>query len=274
MSAVAGPVRARPRGYGGAVIDDVVPDRAGAARAHPLDDPVRAALTGPHAPLAERHGDALRYPVDVCPFLAPPRSADGWADAAVLVGAGTVVVPTTGPVESPGWTVERTLPGVQLLADGAEGADTGPPGADVGPEVLGPDDVPAMQDLVARTRPGPFAERTIVLGTYLGIRVGGALVAMAGERLHAPGHTEISAVCVDEGHRGRGLAARLVRTLAADIRARGEIPFLHATADNTPAIRLYERLGFRLRSRPDFVILRPPDSAAGPAVTESGEHPA
>ncbi|CAM5277170.1 hypothetical protein SMICM304S_01749 [Streptomyces microflavus] len=37
-----------------------------------------------------------------------------------------------------------------------------------------------MLDLVARTRPGPFLPRTVELGTYLGIRRGGALVAMAG----------------------------------------------------------------------------------------------
>ena len=81
---------------------------------------------------------------------------------------------------------------------------------------------------------------------------------MAGERLHPPGYTEISAVCTDAAHRGRGLATRLVLAVAAGIRARGEVPFLHTGADNTGAIRLYERLGFRLRARPDFVALTVP----------------
>ena len=57
---------------------------------------------------------------------------------------------------------------------------------------------------------------------------------------------------------GRGLATRLVLAVAAGIRARGEVPFLHAAADNTSAIRLYEQLGFRLRARPDFVALTVP----------------
>jgi predicted GNAT family acetyltransferase len=70
---------------------------------------------------------------------------------------------------------------------------------------------------------------------------------MAGERLHPPGWTEISAVCTEAAWRGKGFAARLVRAVAARIRARGETPFLHAEVGNTTAIGLYENLGFRFR---------------------------
>src|ERR1700677_3422219 len=57
---------------------------------HPLDNPVHASLTGPHARFAERRGAVLRYPADVCPFLALPHqpSAADWAGAAALVGPG------------------------------------------------------------------------------------------------------------------------------------------------------------------------------------------
>jgi predicted GNAT family acetyltransferase len=114
---------------------------------------------------------------------------------------------------------------------------------------------------VARTRPGPFLARTIELGAYYGVRDGGRLVAMAGERLRPPGWTEISAVCTDERHRGRGLAGRLVRHVAAGIRARGEIPFLHAASANTGAVRLYESLGFARRVPTFFYNLRVPAAA-------------
>jgi predicted GNAT family acetyltransferase len=120
-------------------------------------------------------------------------------------------------------------------------------------------DVPAMLALVERTRPGPFEKRTIELGTYLGIRDGGDLVAMAGERLHPPGFTEISAVCTDASHRGRGLASRLVRVIVEQIRARGEQPFLHLTLENEPAYRIYAALGFETRTLADVVALRAPD---------------
>ena len=108
--------------------------------------------------------------------------------------------------------------------------------------VLGPDDVPEMLDLVERTRPGPFRPATITIGTYLGFRdTAGALIAMAGERMRPPGWTEISAVCTDPAHRGRGLATRLVRAVGAAIRDRGDVPFLHTTRDNTAAIRASTR---------------------------------
>lgn len=88
---------------------------------------------------------------------------------------------------------------------------------------------------------------------------------MAGERLHPPGWTEISGVCTDESVRGQGLASRLVLAVAHGIRERGETPFLHASASNTGAVRLYESLGFRLRRRTEFL------SALVPATLPSAD---
>ena len=123
---------------------------------------------------------------------------------------------------------------------------------------LGPADVPEVLDLVERTRPGPFGPRTMELGTYLGIRRAGALVAMAGERLRPPGFTEVSAVCTDEAWRGHGFGSRLTLAVVAGIRARGEVPFLHAVATNAGAIRLYEQLGFEYRRPTMFKTARCP----------------
>jgi hypothetical protein len=93
-------------------------------------------------------------------------------------------------------------------------------GADPEAVALGPADVPEMLDLVERTQPGPFLPRTIMLGTYLGIRRGGALVAMAGERMRPPGWTEISAVCTDPAHRGQGLRPGWCAHVGAVVRER------------------------------------------------------
>jgi ribosomal protein S18 acetylase RimI-like enzyme len=222
---------------------------------HPLDNPARSALTGPHAHLAERRGNILRYPIDVSPFMAPPETLEDtdWADLAALAGPGAVVA-LTGVSSPPpdGWEIVMRGEGVQLVDDGAAAAP------DAEAVRLTADDVPEMLDLVERTKPGPFLPRTIELGTYLGIRRGGALVAMAGERLHPPGWTEISAVCTDAAFRGHGLATRLVLAVAAGIRGRGETPFLHAAGANTNAIRLYRSLGFRLRRTSIFLGVRVP----------------
>ena len=108
-------------------------------------------------------------------------------------------------------------------------------------------DVPEMLELVRQTDPGPFLDRTIELGEYVGIRRDSQLVAMAGERLHFDGWTEISAVCTAATYRGQGLASRLVSTLVADIERRSERVLLHVVTANASAIRLYEGLGFRTR---------------------------
>ncbi|MER5430058.1 GNAT family N-acetyltransferase [Streptomyces sp. NPDC002588] len=225
---------------------------------HVLDNAVWAALTGPHAHLAERLGRAARYPADVYAFaaLADPGDPAAWADLHTLAGPGTPV--RIKPVERvpDGWELLGGGEGVQLVA--TEELRTEP-----APEAvrLGPDDVPEILDLVARTRPGPFLRRTVVLGGYLGIRHRGRLIAMAGERLRLPGWTEISAVCTDPGHRGRGLGTRLIRAVGHGIRERGDVPFLHAAAGNTPAIRLYESLGFLLRRRSTIALVRTPGTS-------------
>ncbi|MFI7402375.1 GNAT family N-acetyltransferase [Streptomyces sp. NPDC049541] len=229
-----------------------------APSSHLLDNPAWAALIGPHAHFAERVGRAARYRQDVAPFYALADTGDpqAWADLATLVGPGGTAS-VRGVTEAPaGWEVLRTGQGVQLVDTGLR--------AEPDPEAvrLGPDDVPEILDLVARTEPGPYLPRTVEMGTYLGIRHRGRLIALAGERLHPPGWSEISAVCTDPAHRGRGLATRLVRAVAAGIKERGERPFLHARATNADAIRLYESIGFTLRRRTVFSLVRPTGAVA------------
>jgi ribosomal protein S18 acetylase RimI-like enzyme len=221
---------------------------------HPLDNPVFSSLTGPDARFAERRGAALRYPADVSPFAALPDEPgeEDWADLTALAGpGGTLVLAGVRAAPPAGWKVMMAAGGVQMTGEDLKVA------ADPEAVPLGPADVPEMLALTARTEPGPFLPRTRELGTYLGIRRGGELVAMAGERLHPPGWAEISAVCTDPAWRGHGFASRLIRAVGAEIRARGDVPFLHAVATN-PAIGLYEQLGFRHRQPTLFTAAQIP----------------
>ncbi|MFI7544043.1 GNAT family N-acetyltransferase [Actinoplanes sp. NPDC049599] len=220
-----------------------------------LDNPAWAALTGPQAGLAERHGRSARFPADISPFAAvdDPTDPAAWRDLAALAGPDEEpLLAAPGLTAPPGWTVAGGVPGVQLVGTGVRGTPD--------PEAveLTDDDLPEILDLVERTRPGPFRKRTPAFGTYLGIRRAGALVAMAGERMRLDGWTEISAVCTDPAYRGAGLASRLIGAVAAGIRARGELPFLHTAHDNTGAIRLYEHLGFTVRTPIVFAAYRRP----------------
>lgn len=223
-------------------------------QAHVLDNPAHAALAGPHAYLAEQFGAALRYPVDVAPYAGLPGEPDqgDWADLATLTGPGARLRFAGAPACVPdGWEIARHIR-LQMIGARVNAVH----GADV--IRLTATDVPEMAALVAATDPGPFLARTIELGTYLGVRHDGALVAMAGERLRLPGWTEISAVCTRADCRGQGLARQLVLTLATEIQARGENAFLHVAAGNRRAIGMYESLGFEPRRLTTFIEARVP----------------
>ncbi|TWG24629.1 GNAT family N-acetyltransferase [Actinoplanes teichomyceticus] len=232
-----------------------------------LDNPAWHSLTGAHAAFAQVHGRAARYHSDVAPFhaLGAPQDPRSWSDLAALVPRDTeVILPGLAGHQPPGWLPTRSTPGVQMV-DVALRAEPDPAAT-----VLTAADVPQILHLIGRARPGPYLRRTVHLGTYLGLRDrDGRLVAMAGERLRPPGFTEISAVCTDPAYRGRGLATRLIRAVAAGILARGETPFLHTGAANTTAIRLYRRLGFELRRHVDFTAYRWPARAGRPAPRAS-----
>jgi ribosomal protein S18 acetylase RimI-like enzyme len=232
-------------------VTDVIPAPGALAE---LDDPVRAALAGRHARFAQRSGRAWRYDPEVAPFATVPAdpTPQDWEDAARLLGPCemlSVVRPESAVPD--GWELVRQMDALQMVA--------AVPVSRPDPETvrLTAADVPEMLDLVARTQPGPFRPRTIELGTYLGIRDRGELVAMAGERLSLSGFTEISAICTDPGHRGQGLATRMIGAVAAVIEARGDRVFLHVRADNTGAISVYERAGFVVRVWASIDILSP-----------------
>ena len=224
-----------------------------------LDNPAWHSLTGPHAGLAEGSGLARRYRPHVSVFhaLADVRDPEAWADLAELAGPGAEL-PISGDDVAPpaGWTVVAGGVGVQLVESPALEARPDPEA-----EVLDAHDpavVAEMLALVERNKPGPFLPGTPLMGTYLGIRRGGRLVAMAGERLRPAGWTEISAVSTDVEHRGQGLASRLVRAVAAGIQARGDRALMHAAATNAGAISVYLGLGFEVRREISFRLLRAP----------------
>jgi ribosomal protein S18 acetylase RimI-like enzyme len=231
---------------------------------HELDNPVWWSLSGRQRALGSVTALAALFDPEVSPFGALAEGDDParWEDLGQLAGPGNVVGLTgdNGP-PPPSWTVLRTMPGIQMVGDRMEPRSAGSHREDIPTDVLvplGTDDVPDMLDLVARAKPGPFLSRTVEFGGYVGIRRDGRLIAMAGERMRPPGHTEVSAVATDPDHRRQGLAQLVVGKVAVGIIERGETPFLHTDASNSGAIRLYQSIGFSVRRRVTFTIVRSP----------------
>lgn len=231
-----------------------------------LDRPIWTTLSTCHVQFSRAVGSARRFVGDIGPFAASrdnsPSSVDdlgqllsGDAANGALLQIDEIAIPTT--IE-----MNMAAEGVQMLL---ERAIAPPEQGDI--VRLDAQDGPDMLALAELTKPGPFYPRTHFLGAFYGIRDKGRLVAMAGERFKQPGFTEVSAVCVHPDHRGRGYAGRLTQRVARRIQERGERVYLHAFSNNTNAIRLYERLGFRVRGTVNVAWLQQADSRRGQSAS-------
>ena len=116
-----------------------------------------------------------------------------------------------------------------------------------------------MVELTSIAFPGFFRIRTCEMGPYFGIRSAGGsgnnagrLAAMCGERMNIRDSRErefheISGLCTLPEFRGRGHAAALLAYLLHHHHNAGVRSYLHVASENTTAIALYQRLGFRPR---------------------------
>ncbi len=225
---------------------------------HPLDNVIWNALTTRQAEFAECFDQARRFMPEVTSLggFREPTTEGYESLVGLLPPHATIALFLEAPYQPrAGWKLVASAPLLQMVCENggaASGSDSS------GPKVaeLGATDSPEMIELTSRTKPGPFGKRTHELGSYLGIRCDGKLVAMAGERLKVPGYTEVSAVCTHPDRTGRGYAGILMTEVMRRIHARGEAPFLHVREDNARAIELYQRLGFSRRLLSHLAVLR------------------
>jgi ribosomal protein S18 acetylase RimI-like enzyme len=220
-----------------------------------LDNPIWFCLSSRHAHFSHGGARARRYLSTISPISGLPGA--GPADVAALeaiveVGGDVAMFGSSVPELRANW---ETLHGSRLTQMVRADSSPLPEGkADV--TILGPADVAEMLTLVGLTKPGPFRPRTIELGIYVGIREGGRLLAMAGERMWVGGFREVSAVCTHPDAQRRGYARALVGRVVNRMLRAGETPFLHVESSNLQAIETYRALGFTARAHYPLLYAR------------------
>jgi ribosomal protein S18 acetylase RimI-like enzyme len=224
---------------------------------HPLDRPAWSALTGPHAALAEGEDRARRYRAGTVPFAAAAdTSPDSLAALAALPKSGELMalVEANTLTLPPGMIAVKTGSVVQM-----ELAQVPLPEPDERIEKLTWQHAEEMFALATLTQPGPFTLKAQELGDFYGIRLNGRLVAMAGHRMKQVGYSELSGVCTHPEFRRQGLARVLSIFVTHLIVADGDTPYIHAWADNTPAIALYRSIGYQQRATMNFAAVQRAD---------------
>lgn len=217
-----------------------------------LDNPVWSCLTTRHAHLALGDRHALRYPLEFSPLSGLPAVAPdnlGALQALVDVGDAIAVAGAHVPEWPANWETLHRITLWQMVRRETSPLPEGH--AEIVP--LSAVDVADMLALVELTHPGPFRERTIELGAFVGVRERGRLLAMAGERMWIGNHREVSAVCAHPEAQGRGLARALMARVVNRMLRLEQTPFLHVESANARAIRMYEGLGFAKRA--EFPLL-------------------
>ena len=208
-----------------------------------LDDIFWKAMSGEQSRFAEGAGAARRYARGFSPILGfADRENPDWRALEPYCEPGErFYVDTWSGTAPPGWDIVVDKKMKRMVWAG------GLPDEDATLQARPLDASHAQQalELATLTNPGPFGLRTIELGEYHGVFVGGRLVAMAGERLHAGPYREVSGVCTHPDVQGHGYARRLSLKIVRLQMQRQQLPFLHVVSSNTTAHALYEKLGFR-----------------------------
>lgn len=215
---------------------------------HPLDQPIYTALQSAHQSFALGDEIACFYRKDIANFAGLKTYDEaGFKHLEELSESGMVhILFSTTELSIPSdWKKIRHIDMFQLVYESNE---IPAQQKEIAIQDLTEANVAEMLALVELTKPGPFLSKTILLSNYTGIFEDGKLVAMAGHRFHPEPYIEVSAVCTHPDYLGKGYAYEVIREQIRRILLKNQIPFLHVRQDNVGAIKLYEKLGFKIRT--------------------------
>jgi len=214
---------------------------------HLLDNPIYHELTSGHSHISKGTDEVKYYIEDITAFAGLKDNSQENLNTLYQISPAEslFVFFSKTPVDIPvQWKLLNKINMFQLIFRGKEIPLTDANGI----TELELKHVNEMIGLVELTKPGPFLARTIELSNYTGIFVAGKLAAMAGHRFFPSPYREISAVCTHPDHLGKGYAFKILQEQIKRVLLRLETPFLHVRNDNEGAVKLYQKLGFEIRT--------------------------
>lgn len=218
---------------------------------HLLDNMIWNAITTGNKDISTVEGDIGFYRPDIAPFAGfKELNKENLDKLHIMLPPGRKVAlhyTDSLPLDAYKWTSLQQMDVTQMVYEWPVFSFTTEASKLIVP--LSDEHIPAMLELTALTKPGPFLERTIEFGNYFGIFIDGRLAAMSGQRMHPVPYLEVSAVCTHPDFRGKGYAKSLMLHVMKRILDNSFTPFLHVLTSNVGAIQLYESIGYRTRTR-------------------------
>lgn len=225
---------------------------------HVLDNMIWNAIATGNRHIAEANGTVGCYRPDIAPFAGMKEINKESFDQlhSFIPGGRSVAVSYLDKplLDETKWTTRQQMECFQMVYEYPVDSFTTAESSLIVP--LTEEHVPQMLELTKLTKPGPFFEKTILFGNYFGIFMDGRLAAMTGQRMNPVPYMEVSAVCSHPDFRGRGYPRALMLHVMKGILDQSFIPFLHVLTSNTAAIRLYETIGFRVRTQLNIDVIR------------------
>lgn len=103
-----------------------------------------------------------------------------------------------------------------------------------------------LRELYRQSGTPAWTSNAMDLGPFYGIiEDDGTISAVAGVHYMTAYGTEIGNIATHPAHKRKGYAAACIKSVVDDVLKTSELVVLHYFADNTPAQKLYEKMGFK-----------------------------
>jgi predicted GNAT family acetyltransferase len=205
-------------------------------------NPVWSTLNDTLAGFATGSARAKRFDPSILPFVAVSDASDASAehlDYITSTGDDVYVVGVIPKIAAQ-WRIKYEGEIAQMIFDGS----IEKPHSTFASRRLSLGEVGDMLKLTGIAYPGFFRARTHEVGDFWGIYKEGELVSMLGTRMRFDRFCEITTICTDPRHTGRGYSSHLVAEMVVRIHSQSQVAFLHVDCANTRAMNLYKRCGF------------------------------